>query len=54
MRKGSGITTVLERVYIYTLISPRVRPDPLPLLGLGFTEDRGDDNKTSRRKHLLF
>ena len=38
---------------IYTLISPRVRPDPLPLSKLGFTKDRGDDSETGRRKRFF-
>ena len=46
MRKGSGTVIVLERVYIYALISPRVRPDPLSLLGSGVTKDREEDSKT--------
>jgi len=35
---------------MYTLISPHVRPDPLPLPGLGFTKDRRDDSETGKGK----
>ena len=35
----------------YALISPQVRPDPLPLLGSGVTKDRGVDSETDKRKH---
>ena len=35
----------------YALISPRVRPDPLPLLGSGVTKDRGVDSETDKRKY---
>ena len=37
----------------YALISPRVRPDPLPLLGSGVTKDRGVNSETDKRKRAL-
>ena len=52
MRKGQA-RRLFQKGYIYTLISPRVRPDPLLLPGSGFTKDRGDDSETGGRKRFL-
>ena len=45
------MATVSKRIYIYPY--HRVRPDPLPLPGLGFTKDRGDDSETGKRKRFF-
>ena len=37
---------LFQKRYTYTFISPRVRSDPLPLLGSDVTENRGEDTKT--------
>ena len=55
MRKGQA-RRLFQNEYIYTLISPRVRPDPLSLLGSGVTKDRGGDSeeKASLVLEMLF
>ena len=54
VRRGVGHGDYFKKGCMYTLISPRVRPDPLPLLRSGVTKDREEDSETSRRKRLLF
>ena len=44
-RKRSNATTVSKKGGIYTFISPRVRSDPLRLLGLNVTGDRSEGSE---------
>ena len=46
-RKRSDATTVSKKGGIYTFISPRVRSDPLWLLGSNVTGDRREDSETT-------
>ena len=45
MRKWSDAVTVSKERVFYTFISPRVRSDPLRLLGSNVTEGRREDSK---------
>ena len=47
VRKRSDAATVSKKGGIYTFISPRVRSDPLRLLGSNVTEDRREDSETT-------
>ena len=47
MRKRSDATTVLKKGGIYAFISPRVRSNPLRLLGSNVTGDRRVDSETT-------
>ena len=46
MRKRSDAATVSKKGGIYTFISPRVRSDPLLLLGSNVTGDQREDSET--------
>ena len=46
MRKRSDAVSILKERGFYTFTSPRVRSDPLRLLGSNVTGDRRDDNET--------
>ena len=45
VRKRSDATTISKKGGIYTFISPRVRSDPLRLLGPDVTGDRSEGSK---------
>ena len=47
VRKRSDAATVSKKGGIYTFISPRMRSDPLRLLGSNVTGDRREDSKTT-------
>ena len=46
-RKRFDAMTILKKGGNYTFISPRVRFDPLRLLGSDVTEDRREDSETT-------
>ena len=46
MRKRSNATTISKKK-VFTFISPRVRSDPLWLLGSNVTGDRREDSETT-------
>jgi hypothetical protein len=51
-KKGLDVKSVSE--YVYTLTSPRLRPDLGPPLGSGVTKNRGYDNTTDRGSAFYF